>query len=432
MEGCKFMKLTKEQKRMLSGEEGRGVRRAMEFLCGAGEALGAEKMVEISYAHLMPPEVMFFPYGRTGKWDRELTEELLKDVNRFKVLTTIEPKFVNLDVAEELGFTRSSIKEMEETQESATKLYENMGVVPTYTALPFYVVPGRFGEHVSIAESISILWYNTIFGSRCERGGGVTSLSAAITGCVPETGVHITENRYGEVVVRLKNDIDVEKFTGADYSALSYAVSRVVKEKKPVFVGLPSQMGFNQIKHLLAPIAVESGLDLMHIVGLTPEAPTLEAALGGREPFEEIAIGRKEIKEAYETACTAKSPEVDYVLLGCPHLTFPELREIAEGLKGNKISGNVKFIAVTTKLYRDTAREMGYEAIIEEAGGVLTDSMCIAFAGSHLKNCTIATNSIKGAFFWTGFSPKSGRRVWFGNIKDCLKSAITGQWEGSA
>jgi predicted aconitase len=54
------MQLNQYQQEMLEGKHGRGVRKAMEILYAMGEAREAEKMVEISYAHLMPPNVMFF------------------------------------------------------------------------------------------------------------------------------------------------------------------------------------------------------------------------------------------------------------------------------------------------------------------------------------------------------------------------------------
>lgn len=423
------MELNKEQEIMLSGKKGKGRQKAMEILFNMARARGATRMVKISYAHLMPPDVMFFPYGKQGKWARDLTEELTSEVDKFQVPTTIEPKFVDLGIARELGFPSSIIEEMQNIMEPAAKFYESLGVIPTYSALPFYVYPGTLGQHVSIAESISILWYNTIFGSRCERDDGVTSLCAAITGYVPYAGVHLPENRFAEVVVYLQNDICLEKFTDADYDALSLAASRKTKEKIPAFVGLPSRMGLNQLKHFLAPIAVESGLALLHIVGHTPEAPTLKIALGKRASIPDVHIGRKEIDEAYDIACTATDPHIDCILLGCPHLTLLELREIAEVLQGKKIHRDVKFIAVTTRLFLQTAEEMGYASAIREAGGIITADMCIAFSGTQLSG-TIATNSIKGAFFYSGFSSTHKRKVWFGSTRDCAKSAITGKWEG--
>lgn len=86
------MHLDDEEERMLSGKEGKGVQKAMEILKAKGEAEGAKRMVKIVYAHLMPPDTMFFPYGRQGKWARDLTGELTEGITRLKVPTTMEPK----------------------------------------------------------------------------------------------------------------------------------------------------------------------------------------------------------------------------------------------------------------------------------------------------------------------------------------------------
>jgi predicted aconitase len=71
---------------------------------------------------------------------------------------------------------------------------------------------------------------------------------------------------------------------------------------------------------------------------------------------------------------------------------------------------------------------MGYAAIIESAGGRITQDMCIAFAGTQVSG-TIATDSIKAAFFYSGFSSQTTRRVRFGTIQNCIRAAITGKWE---
>jgi len=125
----------------------------------------------------------------------------------------------------------------------------------------------------------------------------------------------------------------------------------------------------------LATIAVESGLPLLHMVGITPEAPTLEAALGSNQKVEEILIGEQEIREAYDIACTAKENHIDYVLLGCPHVTMKEFMEIIEIIDGKKVHPNVKFVISTTKLFRDTAEDMGYLDILRNAGVIIADSM---------------------------------------------------------
>jgi predicted aconitase len=422
--------LDEEELKMLSGEEGRGRRKAMEILKVKGEAQGAKRMVKLVYAHLMPPDTMFFPFGRQGKWAHEMIGGLTEGVTSLKVPTTMEPKFVDLSIAEELGYTDEQIKEMINIMLPAAEFYESLGVIPSYTALAFLIYPTKLGQHVSIGESIAILWYNTVLGSRCERDDGITSMAAAITGVYPEIGVHISENRFGEVIVRPGKDIDPASFTYADWDVYALAVSRKTKEKTPVFVSLPSKMTYTQLKHLLAVLAVECGLAVMHIVGVTPEAPTLEAAMGGKKPMAEFEIGKRDLEEAYEIATTATDPNVEYVLLGCPHLFPAELRNVAEVLDGKKINPKVKLVVCTTKLFLDIATDMGYADVIRKAGGILTSDMCIAFAGTRVSG-TIATDSIKAAFFLSGFSSKTTRRIWFGTIQDCVQAAVTGKWKGN-
>lgn len=423
------MYLNDHQKRMLAGEEGLGVQRSMEVLVARGEAEGAEKMVDIVYAHLMPADTMFFPYGRQGKWSTELTGMLTEGITSLKVPATMEPQFCDLEnVASKIEYSDELIEEMKGILYPASSYYESIGVIPTYSALPFLVYETGFGDHVSIAESISILWYNTMFGSRCERDDGVSSLAAAITGVYPEIGVHLDQNRYAEVVIRPGSDIKFEDFGYTDWDAYSLASSRKCKEKTPVFLNLPPKLSLTQKKHLFEVIAVESGLANMHMVGITPEAPTLEKALGGKKPVEEYEITKADIEEAYSIVNTASGKGLNYVFLGCPHVTVPEFKKISDIVEGKKVNSNVTLIVSTNKQFYQDAKDMGYVDVIEKAGGVVTKNMCIAFAGTQATG-TIATDSIKAAFFYTGFSSKSQRKVRVGNIEKCIESAITGEWE---
>ncbi|MDD2388606.1 MAG: aconitase X [Desulfobacterales bacterium] len=423
------MKLNKEQKDMLAGKEGRGVQKSMEILVGIGEAQEADELVKINYAHLMPPDVMFMPYGLQGQWAHDMTYELTQDVKQLKVPCTIEPKFCDMSIAKDLMYSDDVIKEMTEIQGNAANFYEKLGVVPTYTAMPFYYYRGWLGEHVSISESIATLWFNTMFGSRCERDDGVKSLAAAITGYVPNEGAHLDENRHGEVVIRLSEDLNFKNFNDADWDAFSLATSRKCKDKRPVFLGVPKDTPITDMKHLLAVIAVESGLALMHIVGITPEAPTLKAALMGKKPLNEFVIDKHDIDEAYALANTATGSDVDFILMGCPHLTLRELKEVAEELEGKKVHKDVKLIVTTQKTMLEQAADLGYVQVIRNAGGIIVPDMCIAFAGTQAKG-TIATNSIKAVFFYAGFSSDGSRKVRFGSTRECVQSAVSGKWEG--
>lgn len=423
------MKLNQEQKDMLAGKEGPGVQKAMEIIVGMGEAQGAEDLVKISYAHLMPPDVMFMPFGKQGEWAHDLTGELTQEIERLKVPATIEPKFCDLSVAKNLLFPAETIDEIGTIQGKACDFYERIGVVPTYSAMPYYYYRPRMGQHVSVSESIATLWVNTMLGARCERDDGVKSLAAAITGYVPREGIHLDENRLGEVVIHPGSDIDLGRFTDADWDAYSLAASRKCKEKLPVFTGIPANINQTDLKHLHAVIAVESGLALMHLVGITPEAPTLEAALGGRKPIEEFTIGQADLDEAYDLANTATGSAVDFILMGCPHLTLREMRDIARELDGKKVHSGVTLVVSTSQLLYEQADDMGYIDTIQKAGGLVAKEMCIAFAGTQATG-TIATNSIKAVFFYAGFTSDGTRMTRFGSTAECARSAVTGNWEG--
>jgi predicted aconitase len=243
----------------------------------------------------------------------------------------------------------------------------------------------------------------------------------------PEIGVHLAHNRYGEVTIRPGKGVDPAAFSYTDWDAYSLAASRKCKEKTPVFVGLPANLTFTQKKHLLEVIAVESGLAIMHIVGVTPEAATVEAAFGGRKPIAEFEIHPGDIEEAYKIATTATDPKIKYIFLGCPHVTLPEFRELTKVLDGKKVHPDVTLIVSTNRQFLMIARDMGYVDPIEKAGGIVAQDMCIAFSGTQASG-TIATDSIKAAFFYTGFSSKTTRRVWVGSIEECANAAVTGKW----
>jgi predicted aconitase len=83
--------------------------------------------------------------------------------------------------------------------------YVAMGCEPTWTCAP-YQLPERPGpgEHVAWAESNAIVFANSVLGARTDRYGDFIDICAAITGRVPDAGLHRTENRRGQVLFDLE------------------------------------------------------------------------------------------------------------------------------------------------------------------------------------------------------------------------------------
>jgi len=168
---------------------------------------------------------------------------------------------------------------------------------------------------------------------------------------------------------------------------------------------------------------------MCHIVGVTPEAPTVEEALGHKKPEKTIKVGKKEFREAWESLHTAKKDDVEVVFFGCPHLSITEIGEIARLLEGKKIADCVRLIVSTAEQIYTLAQRIGYIDIIENAGGVVVTGICIqGFPYPQLKvpATTGATNSARAA----SYQARRGIDIQYGSVESCINAAITGKWGG--
>lgn len=258
----------------------------------------------------------------------------------------------------------------------------------------------------------------------------------AITGVTPEILLLRPEERYGEVLVRLRS-LDVENFTTADYGALGYYIGKVAGTRNVALDGIPGRPSLEKLKFLLSPQPVSGAVSLCHIVGVTPEAPTLEEALGHRKPVEEITVGKREVRQVYDTLNTARSNEVDVVYFGCPHCAIAEMQEIAKLVGGKKKAERVKLWVSTNESMYVIAKRMGLVDIIEEAGCLVVTDLCMmvfpfGFLEDPVQN--VASNSARAIHYQrTGGLAIAGAiavGTFYGSTEQCIDAAITGRWGG--
>ena len=349
------MKLTQREEHMLAGKFGTGPQKSMELLTAVGDVFEAECMVPVASSHLVIPEIQLFPKGREAEWGIEITRKLVDGVDKFRVPATINPTVLDLEKAEALQISDKFVSDMKPIFKKAMEVYEKKGAIPNYSCTPFFDFFYRKGEHLGGAESVQVLYNNSVNGARLNRETGPTALAVAVTGVTPNYGMHLDENRLGQVLFELDENIDPEKFTDADLNALGYFAGRVAVERIPVFNGLPTNMNETDLKYLCVPLAVSAGIPMIHVVGVTPEALTLDAAFGGKKAKETVVVGMEELQTAFERLNTATSSDLDYVALGCPHCSLRELREIVHLLNGRKISPNVVFFVATSTIKYDLA-----------------------------------------------------------------------------
>lgn len=412
------MYLTDQEKKMLQGEYGAPVQKAMEILVHLGDFYGAEKMIAVRNVHMPGSSAIV-----AGKAGIRFVELMGNEGGLFCTLTTLNTAAVDLLDWRDLGFPEQYYHD----QARLTRAYKKMGGVGCHTCIPYLSgnLP-RFGEHIAWGESSAIAFVNSVVGARTNREGGPSALAAALTGRVPLYGYHLDENRAGQVRINV-----TAKLKGAfDYGTLGYYVGKQCQELIPVFTGLPSNITIDELKMLSAALASSGSVALFHVVGITPEAPTLEAAFRGKAALMEIEFGRTEYESTIAQLNKSRTNRVDLVVIGCPHASIDEIKLIAENLYENKTNSAVDFWITTAIGNKEIASRNGYLEIIEKAGARLVCDTCpilgptAAMIGTKGYNA-IATNSAKLAHYIPGQWDIGSH---YGSFEQCIKAAITGVW----
>lgn len=405
------MKLTDEEKRMLDGEQGTAVAMAMEMLLALGTIYNAEYFIPVQSAHVAG--LSFKSHGLAGlKW----IEDIADTGARVKVPTTLN--VLGQDRQRPVAFPA----DWSDPQLRIGKAYEKLGCYGTSSCVPYYLgfVP-RLHEHVAWAESSAIVYVNSVLGARTNREGGPSALAAGLTGRTPYYGLHITENRYGQIVCKLETPIrDL-----TDFGALGAYIGKRVGDAIPVLDGLGRLPSTEELVYFGAALASSGSVGMFHIVGVTPEAATLAAATGGKA-CESMIIGRGELEEGYEQLTSGKDRHVNLVAIGCPHCSLAQLAEVARLLEGKKVADGTALWVHANAGIKGMAEQLGYVGVIEEAGGRVTQDLCVVLSiPEQLGFTSLATNSPKMAFYAPG---GNGLPAWFGSVERCITAAVSGIW----
>ena len=402
------MFFTDEEKRMAEGEYGYGPQIGMKILMAVGKVYEAEKLIPIKHAHVAGTG--FKTFGEVGvAW----LEDLVAKGAKVRIPTTLN--CIGVDRATDLGFP----KEKFDWQMRIDKAYEDMGCTSLNTCTPYWCgyVP-RLGESVSWSESSAVVYCNSVLGARDNREGAQSSFAAGLTGRTPAYGLHLPENRRGQVLIKI---IDQPKGY-SEFSAVGCYVGKTIIDKIPVFENLPVPTN-EELSTLGAAMACTGGVAMFHAIGYTPEAPTKEAAFGSNT-YETIEVTRKEIQEGFQVATRSTTREVDLVTLGCPQLTIQQIKVISEKLSGKKVKDGVTLWLQTNAFVKGMSKQLGYSDIIEKAGGILTQDACTCLSYPELAGYkTMACNSTKVSFYTPG---SNGLNILCGSTDMCIEAALTG------
>ncbi|MFX3617435.1 MAG: aconitase X catalytic domain-containing protein [Sporolactobacillus sp.] len=352
------MELTQEEQEMLDGQFGEGAKIAMKIQVALGDVFNAKRMVPVSRTHVA-----------LSNQDADIwfAEKMVEAGAKCRVSPTVNPGF-NLEYFQ--CITTISKKDEEQIRRTR-KAYKELGATLTFDCTPYLEknVP-RFGEMTAYSESSATPFINSVYGARTNRESAQSALCAAITGRTPLYGFLLDENRKGEVLVdvqaKIKNDFD--------YQLLGYALPKKLKFKTPVFVNVPTNPSPAALMNLGAQLNTAGNVPMYHIVGVTPEAQTLEAAFHGEEPQKIITITEEDLEKVHEEI-TDPGGKIDFALFGCPHFNIDQVKYVANLVKGKQMK--VKMWIMTSALTKNLATKMGLLETLQAAGGDIVDDTCM-------------------------------------------------------
>ncbi len=368
---------------MLAGEHGRATQKAMEILTALGTIYDAERMVPVTSVQIAG--VSFDNLGEAGL---EFLSEMAAGGGQAKVLTTLNPAGMDIENWQALGIDA----EFARNQERVIAAFAQMGVLTTCSCTPYFFgnVP-HFGEHIAWAESSAVCYANSVLGARTNREGGPSALAGALTGRTPCYGLHLDENRRPGLTVQVEAALTDTR----DFGALGVAVGRVIEARKakviPYLRGI-TVATVDQLKSFCASVATYGGLSMFHMEGITPESAQLAP------PEETLVITPRDLDAAIRTLDVfPANEEVDFVSLGCPHLSIDEIQRVAKRLSGKRVRKT--FWITTSRPVKRIADQMGYTAIIEAAGAVFAVDTCCVVAPIKGRFNALATDSAKACYY---------------------------------
>jgi len=301
-----------------------------------------------------------------------------------------------------------------------------MGVIPTWTCAPYLAGPQpRFGEQIVWAESNAIAYVNSVIGARTHRYGDYVDACAAVVGRAPLFGLHLMENRRGNVLVRLEGFGPELATDTSVWGLLGYQLGEALGTRIPVIDGAPIEVTADCLKAFSAAGAASGSLALFHVVGVTPEAPSVRMAFGRRRAAEEIVVRPEDLAATKVALTNAQVDRVDVVALGCPHFSYPEAWSLARALAGRRVGDGVECFLFTNRAVLADLRATGIAGELEAAGVHLTTDTCILHWPMHGWGFSaLATNSAKFAKYAPSLI---GLSVRYGSLEQCAEAAVTGR-----
>lgn len=406
--------LTSDEQAMLAGDSGSGVATAMRLMVRIADVMGATHLRPIIGAHI--DSCLY--HGQSGL---DFVNLLADGGASVIVPTTLNVSSLDL-LHPELyrGDPQTGVE-----AKALMDAYVSLGCEPTWTCAPYQLEQRpALGDHVAWAESNAIVFANSVLGARTHRYGDFIDIAAAVTGRVPDAGLHTDEARYATMIIDVSYLPERLLSIDALFPVLGHHIGRTVGRHIPAIIGLPSTTSEDQLKALGAGAASSGSLAMFHAIGITPEAATLQAACGDRAVTNSVAVTTDDLATARDQLSTATDGTLATISLGTPHYSITEIGRLVEALAERPIHNSIRMYVSTGRDILNEAGLRGWTKALETAGVQFVTDTCTYITPIIEPNVGIAmTDSAKWAYYAPG---NIGVDVVFGALQECVESAVAG------
>ncbi|EHK21436.1 uncharacterized protein TRIVIDRAFT_152488 [Trichoderma virens Gv29-8] len=413
------IELSDKDHAFLNGLHGQAAQAAMRIILRMAAMEGACELIDVTQVHI---DGCVY----TGPGSLSFAERLRDWGGKVSVPTTLN----SISVDQRRWRAQGVASTFGEAAEKLATAYTDMGALPTFTCAPYLLSSApKKGDQVAWAESNAVVYANSVLGAKTMKYPDFLDICIALTGRAPQGGLHIESNRRASLCVELPalRDADVDD---SFYPLLGYYVGGIAGNRIPVIVGLDVLHPLtDDLKAFGAAFATMASAPMFHIVGVTPEAATLEDAIGERGSLESIRLDLRQLESVWKTLNSAQNGSpVDLVSLGNPHFSFTEMRKLADICRGRKKHDGVAVMVTCGRATYGLASQAGLVEELHQFGVQIITDTCWCMIGEPvipMAAITIMTNSAKYAHYGPGLT---GKRFYFGSLESCVAAACDGYY----
>jgi cis-L-3-hydroxyproline dehydratase len=401
-------------RRFLAGEFGEAAKIAMRIVLQTARIEGATELLDVDMAHL---DGVFYQGPAGLKFARKLCDLGA----RVRVPTTMNAICVDRQQWRAQGVSKT----LGEASDALAEAYVEMGAAPTYTCAPYLLDPApKAGQNIAWGESNAVVFANSVLGARTLKYPDYLDILVALTGRAPAADCYLDAGRRTTIRLDLP---PLSKLDDLFFPLLGYHVGKLATNEIPLICGLEGHaVSHDDLKAFGAAFATTSAAAMFHILGITPEAMTAEAAIGPEGKARVVQVTLQDLATTWAELNGARTADVDLVSLGNPHFSLTEIEALARLCDGRRKADGVWLIVTCGRDVFAKATAAGLIDTIRAFGGQVLNDTCWCFIGEPVvppSVRTIATNSGKYAHYGP---PAVGKTFHFASLARCIDAACTG------